>query len=177
MEKQIKSILDYIKIIFFKLVESVYSTLWWSVLWIIGFYISMVAIWLLLKRETSLQEVVSISTIVLTITVVAGHFPKLISYLLGCDTDFKGIKGGVKIKMSFILKFFLGFVFLSLSVANLWYANTGILSIGTPFSWFSEKHLILSWKFVLSILFLFLAQMTFSWPDSIKQRNDITIKK
>lgn len=169
MKKQVRSTLAYIKLFFLRFCESLYSTIWWSVLWLIGFSISMVGVWLLLERKTSLEEVASISVIVLTITVVAGHFPKLISYLLGCDTDFKGIKDGVKIRMDFILKFFLSFILLFISVTNLWYSNIGTPDIGTPFTWFSETHLILSFKFIWSIVCLFLAQIIFSWPDSIQQ--------
>ena len=134
----------------------------WAIIWLVGFFGSTI----LVEVNDPSPKKVTVTALALTAAVVSGHTAKLISYAVGCDTDFRHLFIHDKRRLNDIpqpFRFFSSVLFLMLGAYFL-YKQLNIAN--TQKAIFDSQFIVHSFNFGLVILCIFLAQMVFSWPDS-----------
>lgn len=160
----ISPFLGYFSVTFKNLKQGIFSAAAWSVVWALSFIASNTAI--ILTRTDSNMNISEISAIGLTFAVIAGNSPKIISYLVGCDTDFRHLfikHNDRDYEEPKPIRLIISLAALVLSVillvSNIGHANE--LVDVTKFDVFA----LYSSGFYSVIGLLFIAQITFSWPE------------
>ena len=168
--------------------QALISCFSWCVCWLLTFWLSSVAIIHLAHKyaqnvasnyTVDVNAIASITVLGLTISVIAGHVPKLVSYMYKCDTDFKIVENKDKIKRYRAgARACLSLLFLFCAVASIFvmhyfvYGANSPQDFNAPFNFVSTPTTPVNWvdmsfKYGFAILFLVLAQLTFSWPDEM----------
>jgi len=152
-----------IKVLIGNILHGIGSAGVWAFMWLLAFLVSTV---LLANLSPTPDAVVTVTALSLTFAVVSGHTSKLFSYLVGCDTDYRHVFARDERRMRQkpnLFRFFASLAFLGTAVVRILYhikeANTA--SNVTDILDFTSY----SWNFAEVILFIFLAQVVFSWPD------------
>jgi len=139
------------------------SAVAWSLIWFFAFFGSTVVI------DVLDNEAAAVTTSALTITaaVLSGHLAKLVSYFIGCDTDFRHLfirdKRGDKAQRNF----FRFFASLGALLAAAFLLYQGIAEAVKTKNIVATKFFVYSLSFWCVILCIFLAQLVFSWPDPV----------
>lgn len=162
----------------FKLLFSWLRNLWqallssgaWALIWVFAFFGSTIIIDIFDGTTTD----VTTSALTITAAVLSGHLAKLISYAIGCDTDFRHIfMNGPQYKNEpDFFRLIVSFIFLLIASTLLYQQISDALE---PKKVVDTEFVLYSAGFWCVILCIFLAQMTFSWPDAkLADINDST---
>ena len=170
----------------------------WSAYWVMTFIASGFVTILLIygydayvighRYNVDLNLVVSVTVLGLTISVISGHVPKLVSYASGYDTDFKAVENKDKTKrykaksrlaatlFLFALALFLIFVMHYLTLDND--SEQDYNNAVYPFGGAQEiiKFFQVTVKYFPTILCLIVAQLIFSWPDAGVKKKTINFE-
>lgn len=135
----------------------------WSAVWLFAFFGSTVVV----ELSDGSSEAVSTTALSITAAVLSGHLAKLISYYIGCDTDFRHLSikdHRSKEDKPDIFRLTTSLCFLSLAAVLLFSQITEALSAKNVVD---SEFILYSASFWCVILCIFFAQLVFSWPDSI----------
>ena len=148
--------------VFFNLWHAFLSACVWTLIWIVAFFGSNIVI----EASSSAKVVATATALSLTFAVFSGHIAKLISYAVGCDTDFRHIfirDERRDAEQPKFVRLVFSILFLAIAIFFVWQdltaSNNTVPIVSTNF-------FLYSMNFKLTILSIFFAQLVFSWPDA-----------